>query len=154
MRLVDPPAGSRSPHSFWLEGPIERLHIDPSTSHAWETVFDTSCGDIAIEKHAFLGHRVMLIAGAHDYREFGQERMDGRVKHALDIRLREGCWLASGVLVTGPADIGEHAVVTIGTVVRGVVPAYAMIGPAEAHNGKAWKVIGDVRELKPARERA
>lgn len=152
MRLVEPPPGSRSPYPFWLEGDLEKLHIDPSTSHAWDTVFDTSCGEITIEQHAFLGHRVMLIAGAHDYREFGKERMDGRAKHPLSIRIREGAWLASGVMVTGPCDIGEHAVVTLGTIVRGIVPAYALIGPAEAHDGKAWKVIGDVREAMPQQD--
>lgn len=134
---------------FWLEGPIERLHIHPTASHGWDTVFDTSCGSIFVGQEAFFGHRCLVIAGAHDYKLFGKARGDSRVVHRLDIVIEEGVWVASGAKITGPCLIGEHAVVTIGTIVRGIVPAYALIGPGEAHEGKSWKIIGDVREQMP-----
>jgi acetyltransferase-like isoleucine patch superfamily enzyme len=41
--------------------------------------------------------------------------------------IHEGAWLASGVLVLGPCEIGAHAVVGAGSLVLGDVPPYATV---------------------------
>jgi acetyltransferase-like isoleucine patch superfamily enzyme len=41
--------------------------------------------------------------------------------------VHRGAWLASEVLVLGPCEIGEHAVVGAGSLVLGDVPPYAIV---------------------------
>jgi len=39
----------------------------------------------------------------------------------------DGVWIASGVIIIGPSTIGEHAVVSAGSVVRGDVEPFSIV---------------------------
>lgn len=86
---------------------------------------------IVLEKDVFFGHDVKLLTGGHDYRLFGVARK--RSNGGGPITIHEGVWVASFAIIIGPCEIGKHAVIGAGSVVRGKVPEYAvMIGnPAQ-----------------------
>jgi acetyltransferase-like isoleucine patch superfamily enzyme len=79
---------------------------------------------VTIEKDVFFGHGVMLLTGSHDYTKFGIERIkNGK---ANPITIREGAWIASGVIILAPVEIGKHAVVGAGSVVTKDIPEYEL----------------------------
>lgn len=129
---------------FRLIGPIERFIVDTATTAVTTGTFvNTVGGTITLEPYAMLGNGVSLLTGSHDINAFGTARMHGTNDRPADIIIRRGAWVANNCTVIGPCDIGENAVVTAGTVVRGVVPAYAVIGP------QPWRII---RMLEPKEE--
>jgi acetyltransferase-like isoleucine patch superfamily enzyme len=86
------------------------------------TLLNTRSGDIVLEDNVLFGHGCMLLAGTHDYRVRGASR-HGAVPHVgKDIVIKNGTFIASGVIVLGPSVIGPNAVVCAGSVVRGDLP--------------------------------
>ena len=126
---------------FWLEGPLDRLHVDGTTAISTGTFVNTATGTVTLEAHAFLGPWVQLLTGSHDYTKFGHERMHSPpyTGRKSDIVLREGVWVAGGAIVVGPCEIGAHSVVSAGAVVTGKFPEYALIA------GNPGVQIKDVR---------
>jgi hypothetical protein len=59
--------------------------------------------------------------------KFDRERQTAIPRTGRDVVIHEGAWLASGVLVLGPCEIGAHAVVGAGSLVLGDVPPYAIV---------------------------
>jgi acetyltransferase-like isoleucine patch superfamily enzyme len=85
---------------------------------------------VTIEKHAFSGHDVMILTGAHDYTKFGEERKTRG--GGGPVHIKEGAWLASRCIILGGVTVGKHAVVCAGAVVTKDVPDYAMVGGVPA----------------------
>ena len=83
-------------------------------------------GRVEVGKDCFFGHGCMLLTGTHDHSKFGPERVSSYPKEGRDIILEEGVWLASRVIVLGPARIGKHAVVGAGSLVRGDLASYGI----------------------------
>src|SRR5262249_45087536 len=98
-----------------------------------DTLFNVSSGRVEVGKDCFFGHGCMLLTGTHDHSKFGSERVDSYPKEGRDIILEEGVWLASGVIVLGPARIGNHAVVGAGSLVRGDLASYGIYVGNPAH---------------------
>ena len=110
-----------------------RIYGDPNrvtirTKHRTlnDVLINTFSGTVEIGEDCMFGHGVMLLAGTHDHHRLGDDRRVAVPTDGYDIVLERGVWLASGVIVVGPARIGEHAVVTAGGIVRGNVPARAI----------------------------
>ena len=103
-------------------------------------LFNLASGTVTIGQWAFFGHNVCLFTGSHDYRKFGPERQLAVPSTGGDIVIGEGVWIGSNATLLGPCAIGEHAVVAAGSLVKGDVPAYAIVAGVPA------KLVGDVRE--------
>lgn len=89
--------------------------IHPSAVIGWGSLLD--CQDqITIEEDVFFGHRVMILTGYHDINKFGIERKLAAIKHK-PVTIKAGAWIASGVIICPGVTIGEHAVVSAGSVV-------------------------------------
>src|SRR5919198_4431661 len=99
-----------------------------------DTLLNTRTGRITIERDAFFGHGVSLLAGAHDIAQTGPDRQ--RAITRGDIVIGEGEWVASNVPVLGPCRIGRNAVVAAGAVVTKDVPPDSIVAGVPA------KVIG------------
>ena len=112
QRLINQPA---------LFGDSERVTIGENVGVV-NTLFNTSSGTITVEDAVAFGHNVCLLAGTHDIRKKGLERMYDFPKEGHDIVIRGGAWLASNVTVIGPCEIGENSVVAAGSVVTCDVP--------------------------------
>jgi acetyltransferase-like isoleucine patch superfamily enzyme len=91
-----------------------------------DMLINTVSGRVEVSKDCFFGHGCMLLTGTHDYSKFGAERVGSFPKEGRDIFLEEGVWLASRVIVLGPARIGKHAVVGAGAIVSGDLEPYGI----------------------------
>lgn len=89
--------------------------VHPSAIIGWDSLLD--CQDqITIEEDVFFGHRVMILTGYHDINTFGVERKLAAIKHR-PVVIKAGAWIASGAIICPGVTIGEHAVVSAGSVV-------------------------------------
>lgn len=112
-------------------GPSERVHID-DTASIQNCLINVSSGNVRIEKNVFCGHNVSLLTGTHDIRLTGNRRQGTWPQEGRDIVVREGVWLASNCTILGPAEIGAHAVVAAGAVVRGNVQPRTLVAGVPA----------------------
>lgn len=65
----------------------------------------------------------MLLTGVHDIHVKGSEEHRGTLTDdSRDIRVEDGAWIASGVIITGPVRIGRDSVVGSGSVVVKYIP--------------------------------
>ncbi|MBV9205303.1 MAG: acyltransferase [Actinobacteria bacterium] len=108
-----------------------RVHVHP-TAVLNDALLNVSSGDITIGPYTFLGHRVSLLTGTHDFSRFGAERQVAVPKTGRDIVIGEGVWLASHVIVVGPCTIGDHAVVGVGSLVLKDVAPYTVTAGSPA----------------------
>jgi acetyltransferase-like isoleucine patch superfamily enzyme len=113
-------------YRYRVHGDRSRLKIDP-TAIVNNALFNLSSGDITVGPYAFFGHDVSVLTGTHDIDKFDRERQTAIPRTGRDVVIHEGAWLASGVLVLGPCEIGAHAVVGAGSLVLGDVPPYAIM---------------------------
>ena len=90
-------------------------------------MFNVSSGEIRVGRHAFFGHGVAVLTGAHDITKFGRERQTDIPRSGRDVSIGEGVWIASQALVLGPCVLGDHAVVAGGSLVLGDVAPYTVV---------------------------
>ena len=121
-------------------GPHARL-INNSGNSLWNTLCDTVSGTITIEKDAFFGFNVMLLAGTHDINKTGKDRANSVPTTGCDIVIGEGVWVASGAIILGPCDIGKNSVVAAGAVVTsGKYPENSVLMGVPAKNVKSINI--------------
>ncbi len=118
-------------HQPLIYGDATRLHIHP-TAVVNNALFNLSSGDITVGQHAFFGHNVAILTGAHDFTKFGAERQVAVPKTGRDVVIGEGAWLASFAIVVGPCSIGAHAVVGVGSLVLDDVAPYTVVAGSPA----------------------
>ena len=116
-------------HQFW--GDESRLHISP-TAQVNNAVFNLASGNITIEDHVIFGTFVNLLTGTHNYNKFDRERAVDFPENGRDIIIKRGAWIASNAIILGPCTIGEHAVVSAGSLVRKDVAPYTVVAGAPA----------------------
>jgi len=118
-------------HRLWhrlIIGPPERIHIHP-TAVISNATLNSSSGSITIERGAFFGQSVLILAGTHDPSLRGEARFTHLPSEGRDILIEEGAWVASGAIIIGPCVVGRHAVVAAGSVVtRDVEPETMVAG--------------------------
>jgi acetyltransferase-like isoleucine patch superfamily enzyme len=131
-------------YRYRVHGDRSRLKIDP-TAIVNNALFNVSSGDITVGPYAFFGHDVSVLTGTHDIDKFDRERQTAIPRTGRDVVIHQGAWLASGVLVLGPCEIGAHAVVGAGSLVLGDVPPYAIVV------GRPAKLVR-MLEGRPSRE--
>lgn len=87
-------------------------------------ILNSRSGTITIGDNCVFGHNCMLLTGVHDVTVFDQFRPT--VTDAeRNIRIGENVWIASGVIIIGPVEIGDNAVIGAGSVVTKEIPARA-----------------------------
>lgn len=81
-------------------------------------------GKVIIEDYVFFGHGVKILARAHNYKVFDQKRQEEIIEKPIHIK--QGAWIASGVIVLGGVTIGKNSVVGAGSVVTKNIPDNAI----------------------------
>lgn len=122
VKLLIPYLADADLRQIRVWGDRSRLHLENVNIALNDLLLNTRSGHITIEKNCFFGHRCMLLTGTHYYEKFGSDRLAAVPDSGRDIHIKEGAWLGSGVIVLGPAVIGENAVVAAGSLVVGDVP--------------------------------
>jgi galactoside O-acetyltransferase len=130
-----------------------KLHLGEKVAVA-NTLFNVSSGSIYVGDYSIFGQNVMILTGRHNFvggRRAGLDEVmsgpswGGGEKevplNGLDIHIGKGCWIASGAIVIGGVEIGDHSIVTAGAVVTRPVPSHSIVAGIPA------AVIGDTRNL-------
>lgn len=117
-------------------GSKARVQID-DTAVVQNALFNTLGGSIHVGPYAFFGPEVCLLTGTHDPSLKDKARQESGANYSgRDIVIGQGVWLATRVIVIGPATIGDHAVVGAGAVVTGNVEADSFYAGVPAHKIK------------------
>lgn len=108
----------RNQPTYW--GDESRVHVGKEVNLV-NTLFNVVCGDVYIGDYAFFGHNVCVLTGTHTISSYGKDRQIGVPSDGRDIYIGKGVWIASNATVLGPCNIGENAVIGVGSVVMGDV---------------------------------
>lgn len=80
--------------------------------HVWigERVWIDNLADVLIEDHVCVSQGAMLLTGNHDYRKESFDLMIGA------ITLRRGSWVGAKCVVCPDVELGEYAVLSVGSI--------------------------------------
>jgi acetyltransferase-like isoleucine patch superfamily enzyme len=138
-------------NTHWVDGNAGRLHVGKRVGLA-NTLCNLSSGSIFIGDHCAFGYNVMLLTGRHRF-------VDGRRASLLsdgagwgggaeevptdgyDIRIGDGCWIASGAMITGGVTLGRNVIVAANAVVTSDMPDFAIVAGVPA------RIVGDTRTM-------
>lgn len=140
--LLEPALDERRLWRYAHTGRPGRLHIADSAVLN-DTLLNTWSGHITIGEHAFLGYGAKVVAGSHDYRLTGPERLATMPPEGFDVVIGDGVWVGENAVLVGPCRVGQHAVVAAGAVVTKNVEPFAIVGGIPARK------IGDTRGEAP-----
>ena len=139
--------------THYVMGRSGKLHLGEKVAVA-NTLFNVSSGSIYVGDYSIFGQNVMILTGRHNFvggRRAGLDEVmsgpswGGGEKevplNGLDIHIGKGCWIASGAIVIGGVEIGDHSIVAAGAVVTRPVPSHSIVAGIPA------AVIGDTRNL-------
>lgn len=81
-------------------------------NYVWigEQVWIDNLGDVIIEDHVCISQGAMLLCGNHDYKKTTFDLMVGT------IHLKQGAWIGAKSVVCPGLVVGEHAVLSVGSV--------------------------------------
>ncbi|MCG5536375.1 acyltransferase [Ectothiorhodospira mobilis] len=116
-----------------------RVHLDQCNISINDLLINTRSGHVTIKQDCFFGHRCMLLTGTHDYMSKGMERLKAVPSSGRDIIVERGVWMGSGVMVLGPAVIGQDAVIAAGSLVIGDVPPSTLVAGRPAKPIKSFE---------------
>jgi acetyltransferase-like isoleucine patch superfamily enzyme len=106
-------------------GAVDRLEIGADCFINQDCVFDATA-TIVIGDNVNLGHGVLITTSTH---AIGSPRRRGGLLRGEPVRIGDGAWLASRVVVLPGVDVGAGAIVGAGAVVtRSVAPNTIVAG--------------------------
>jgi acetyltransferase-like isoleucine patch superfamily enzyme/predicted SAM-dependent methyltransferase len=116
-------------HFIW--GPdSKRLHIGKNVSLV-NTTFNVSSGHIYIGNDTIFGHNCMVLTGKHNFINGKRASLSGEEevsREGNDIKIGDGCWIASGAIILGGITIGNNSIIGAGAVVTKNVPDGVFVG--------------------------
>ena len=118
----------------YVHGTRERIRVGRGVS-LMNTVLNTASGSITIGDNTIFGHNCMVLTGRHDFSDGRRKNLAGGgevPRDGHDISIGSGCWIASGVIITGSVTIGDDVIVAAGAVVTKDVPSGSMVGGVPA----------------------
>lgn len=87
----------------------------------------TGQGTVNIGRYTHTGSNCKIMLGSHDF-DHGDSIPYGNTYASKHVKIGDFVWLGSDVTISGNVNIGEGAIVAIGSVVVKDVPDYAIVG--------------------------
>lgn len=111
-------------------GDFAARHQIPKTVY-----FNTRSGSIIIGEDTVFGEDVMILTGKHY--NIAEAEQEGKPLHYVPeeergVTIGKGCYVGSGAIIIGKADIGDYAVIGAGAVVTRDVPSRAFVAGVPA----------------------
>ena len=132
--------------TYYCHGNPQKLHLGESVS-AVNTLFNVSSGHIWVGDNTIFGHNVMILTGIHRLLNGRREKLvtgkPDAPPEGYDIKIGQGCWIASGVTIIGQVNIGDNSIIGAGSVVTKSIPSGVFAA------GVPCKVIKDVLKKTP-----
>ena len=128
----------------YIHGDRKRLILGDNIGLV-NTVFNTASGNILIEDNVIFGHNCMVLTGTHNFKNGKRMFYSGlpdTPTDGYDIKIGEGSWITSGVIITGGVSIGKHCIVASGAVVTKNFPDHSILAGVPA------KIIGSTLDIK------
>jgi len=99
-------------------------------NHVWigEHVWIDNLADVVIEDHVCISQGAMLLCGNHHYKKTSFDLITG------NITLKKGSWIGAKSVVCPRVTVGNHAVLTVGSIATKSLNEYTIYqgNPAEA----------------------
>jgi galactoside O-acetyltransferase len=112
--------------TYYCKGDHKKLHLGKNVSTV-NTLFNTSSGHIYIDDNTIFGHNVMVLTGVHEFLNGVRKSLITKgletPLEGFDIKIGKGCWIASGVIITGKVNIGDNVIIGAGAVVTKDIPS-------------------------------
>lgn len=96
-------------------------------------LFNTRSGRIIIGKNVMFGHECQILTGRHIDNFKDSLKFKPTILEGFDIRIEDGVWLTSRVIVIGGVTIGENSTILPGSVVTKDIPPNCLAGGIPAH---------------------
>lgn len=129
---------------WYLSGEESRLILnDPLINKKYRNgysnaIFSTRSGEIIIGRNVIFGHECQILTARHNHLHSNPLQMKEIITSGFDIKICDGVWLTSRVIVTGGVTIGENSTILPGSVVTKDIPPNSIAGgmPAKVINTK------------------
>jgi acetyltransferase-like isoleucine patch superfamily enzyme len=121
-------------NTHFIDGKKNQVSIGARCGLA-NTLFNTASGMIVVGDNCAFGYNVMLLTGRHNFVDGVRASLSnpkdsewggGGIEvpsSGRDIIIGKGCWIASGVIVSGGVTIGDNCIIAAGSVVMQSIPA-------------------------------
>lgn len=110
---------------YVVHGDEKRVIVGKNVS-LMNTIINTASGEVCVGDYTIFGHGCMLLTGRHEFLNGKRKKLSGFVSEVptvgSDITIGTGCWVASGVIIIGPCEIGDNCIIGAGSVVTGNIP--------------------------------
>lgn len=120
---------------YYCHGSMKRLHLGKRVSLV-NTLFNVSSGEIYIGDDTIFGHNCMVLTGVHQFEGGIRKKLfSGAAEAPVDghnIKIGKGCWIASGVIISGNVNIGDNVIIGAGSVVTRDIPSGVFVAGVPA----------------------
>jgi acetyltransferase-like isoleucine patch superfamily enzyme len=135
-------------NTHFVDGDKSRLIVGRRCGLS-NTLFNTSSGCIYIGNNVAFGYNVMVLTGRHNFKSGRRASLGVGIQSVgwgggseevpedgYDVTIGEGCWIASGAVISGGVVIGRDSIICAGPIVIRDVPPNSIVGGVPA------KIIG------------
>jgi acetyltransferase-like isoleucine patch superfamily enzyme len=135
-------------NTHFVDGDKGRLIVG-SRCGLSNALFNTASGCIFIGNNVAFGYNVMVLTGRHNFTNGRRASLGVGIQSVgwgggseevpedgYDVIIGEGCWIASGAVISGGVTIGRDSIVCAGSVVLRDIPPNSIVGGIPA------KIIG------------
>jgi acetyltransferase-like isoleucine patch superfamily enzyme len=120
----------------YIHGSKDKVNLGKNIS-LMNTILNVSSGNIEIGSNTIFGHNCVLATGVHEFKEGMRKKIYFKKNYnkdvteaptfGHDIKIGQGCWIASNVTIIGGVTIGDNVIIAAGSVVVKDIPSSVVV---------------------------